>query len=58
MSCDEIKHAVLDQLQDDTVDDFDIGLIVQGNVITIPSTSDLKEFWSDVESGNAVLQWA
>ena len=30
MSCDEIKHAILDQLQDNAVDDFDIGLIVQG----------------------------
>ena len=55
VSWDETKHAILDQLQDNVVNDFHIGLIVEGNVITIHSTSDLKEFWSDVESGKKVM---
>lgn len=57
ISRDDIKHAILDQLQDDVSGDFDVGLIVQGNVIAIRSIHDLKEFWLDVKSGKKVMLW-
>ena len=41
MSCDNVKHTIVDQLQD-VIEDFDVGLIVQGNVIAIRSIHDLK----------------
>ena len=56
MSCDKGKHTILDQLED-VKDDFDVGLVVQGNVIAIRSVHDLKEFWSDVKSGKKVMLW-
>jgi len=53
-----VKRAIKSQLQGDIVaGEFDVGIVSGGNVISIRSEADVKEFWADIRMGRKAVLW-
>lgn len=58
VSRDDVKRAIKSQLQGDIVaGEFDVGIVSGGNVISIRSEADVKEFWADIRMGRKAVLW-
>ena len=52
-----LKEEIKDQLQSDVTQDFDVGYYDNSTQISIRTTHDLTELWSDISKGKKVVMW-
>ena len=57
-SCEQLKATIRHQFENDIVaDDFDVGYVNGNNMISIRTSVDLLEIFSDMKSGVKVTMW-
>ena len=54
---DQLKRVIKQQLDDDVIDNFDVGYYQAATVVTIRSPQDVMEVWNDVKKGVKVVLW-
>ena len=56
-SVEKLKEEIKSQLCDDMVQDFDLGFLEGFTQLSIPTSNDITEMWSDFSQGKKVILW-
>ena len=54
---EKLKLLIRTQLQNDMLEDFDVGYLQGSTVVNIRSSEDLDEVWNDIRRGKNVVLW-
>ena len=54
LECSDLEDLIRDQLQDDVIEEFDVGYLQSNTVVSIRSKEDLVEVWSTMSKGTNV----
>lgn len=56
-SSDTLKRLIKNQLQDDIVSQFDVGVVRGNSVVLVRNREDVMDVWKDIKRSSKVVIW-